>query len=343
MSSEPRGRIQTVLGPIAPEHLGPTLMHEHLLCDITPPDLRAWDDGPEITLANRHAIDYGRTKHAGNYRLTLPEVATEEVRAVHAAGGRAIVELTIGGLSPDPEGLAAISRATAVHIVMGCGHYVEDYQDRRNFARTVDDFAAEMIAQVREGAWGTKVRAGLIGEIGCQVPWTELEHRVLHGAVLAQGETGAALNVHPGRDPDQPQDIVAFVLAHGGDPSRLILSHIDRTIFDDERLFRLADTGCVIELDLFGIETTYYPLAAIDMPNDGQRLQMIRRLIERGHLDQVVISHDICYRTRLKRFGGHGYDHIFTNVVPLMRERGFTEVEIRAILEDNPRRLLTLQ
>ncbi|HWO03815.1 MAG TPA: aryldialkylphosphatase, partial [Methylomirabilota bacterium] len=41
-------------------------------------------------------------------------------------------------------------------------------------------------------------------------------------------------------------------------------------------------------------------------------------------------------------WGGHGYGHIFANVVPMMRRRGFSEAEIQAILVDNPRRLLTL-
>jgi phosphotriesterase-related protein len=337
------GKIQTVLGPIEPGELGPTLMHEHLLCNITPPALRDQDDGREIMLADYHELSYGRTKYPANYRLDMPDVALDEVRAMRDAGGRAIVELTVGGLSPDPLGLARIAREAGVHIVMGCGHYVEEYQDRRNFGRDVDDFAREMVGQVLEGAWGTDVRAGLIGEIGCQSPWTELERRVMRGALIAQEETGAALNVHPGRHPDQPQEVADFVRAHGADTTRLIISHIDRTIFDDDRLFRLADSGCVLEFDLFGLETTYYPLGAIDMPNDGARLRLIRKLIDRGHLERVVISHDICYRTRLRRFGGHGYGHIFRNVMPLMRERGFTEAEIEAILEGNPRRLLTIQ
>ena len=55
-----------------------------------------------------------------------------------------------------------------------------------------------------------------------------------------------------------------------------------------------------------------------------------------------MISHDICYLTRLTRFGGHGYGHIFRNVVPMMRRRGFTEKEIDTILVETPRRLLTL-
>ena len=77
------------------------------------------------------------------------------------------------------------------------------------------------------------------------------------------------------------------------------------------------------------------------MPNDAIRLRLIRALIDHGHLDRIVISHDICYRTRMSCFGGHGYGHIFENVVPLMRARGFTEAEIDAILVGNPRRLLT--
>ena len=260
---------------------------------------------------------------------------------MRAVGGRSIVELTCGGLKPNPAGLAAIARESGVHIVMGCGYYVEEYQDPRNAERTVEDFAAEMIGQVQTGAWNSVVRAGIIGEIGCQAPWTALEKRVMQGALVAQAETGAALNVHPGRHPDQPQEVADFIRAHGGDPSRTIISHIDRTIFDEERLLRLADSGVVIELDLFGQENSFYPLADIDMPNDAVRLKTIRTLIDHGHLERVVISHDICYRTRLTKFGGHGYGHIFENIVPMMRRRGFSEAEITAILVTNPQRLLT--
>ena len=257
------------------------------------------------------------------------------------AGGRTIVELTCGGLKPDPEGLAEIAQRTGAQIVMGCGHYVHEYQDPANEARSVDSFAAEMIGQVFEGAWETNIRAGIIGEIGCQVPWTHLEKRVLRGALIAQAETGAAVNVHPGRISEQPQQIAEFVKTNGGAIDRVIISHIDRTIFDERELLKLADTGCVIEFDLFGQEQSFYRHADIDMPNDAQRLRSIRCLINHGHLERVVISHDICHRSRLTSFGGHGYGHIYENVVPMMRSRGFSQSEIDAILINNPRRLLT--
>lgn len=339
-----RGHVQTVLGPIAPQALGPTLMHEHLICDIRTPSLKNCGcDFEPITLENLWAVHYGECAHGPKYQLDMPEIIQFEVERLREDGGSAVVELSNGGLCPDPGVLKHISAETGVHVVMGCGHYVEEYQDPANHERDVEDFAREMAAQIFTGTWGSDVRAGIIGEIGCQAPWTELERRVMRGAILAQAETGAALNVHPGRDPDQPQEIAEFIIANDGDPSRTIISHIDRTVFDESRLARLADTGCIIEFDLFGLEASYYPLdLRVDMPNDAMRLKMLRMLIDRGHLDQLVISHDICYRTRLTRFGGHGYGHIFRNVLPMMRRRDFDESEIDAIMVGNPRRLLTI-
>lgn len=337
-----QGKVQTVLGPVAPEALGQTLMHEHLVWDIRSPLLAAMQNqGPMLCLCNYHETNYGRTKVPRNLISKDVDLASREVGYMIEAGGGAIVELSSGGLSPDPEGLQRVSRETGAHVVMGCGHYVDEYQASANQDRTVDDFATEMISQVFEGAWGTDVRAGMIGEIGCQSPWTDLEKRVMKGAVIAAGETGAALNVHPGRDAGQPQEVLDFVMAEGGQPERVIISHIDRTIFEREMMYRLADTGCVLEFDLFGQETSYYGLnPKIDMPNDAVRLRHIRALIDRGHLDQIVISHDICYVSRLREKGGHGYAHIFQNVLPLMRDRDFEEAEIAAIMVESPKRLL---
>ncbi len=339
---ELRGRAQTVLGLIDPATLGPTLMHEHLLWDIRTPAMRANpDQGPAITLCNCWGINYGTRKAPRNYRFTCEATATEELRDMRNAGGRTVVELTVGGLDPRPNGLVALARDADVHVVMGCGHYVDEYQPAANRERSADGFAAEIVDQIQLGAWNTDVRAGIIGEIGCQAPWTPLERTVMAGALLAMAETGAALNVHPGRDPDQPQEVADFASARGAQMDRIVISHIDRTIFDEARMLKLADSGVVIEFDLFGQEQSYYSLSDIDMPNDAQRLRMIRTLIGHGHLERVVISHDICYQTRLTRFGGHGYGHVFANVVPMMRRRGFDEREIDAILVANPRRLLT--
>jgi len=268
--------------------------------------------------------------------------AIQELRRFRTDGGNSIVELSCGGLHPDPNGLVEVARGSDVHIVMGCGYYVDEYQDPANQSRSVDNFATEMLEQIERGAWGTDVRAGILGEIGCQTPWTGLERRVMAAAAEVQRDSGAAVCVHPARHPDQPFEAATFLEQQGADLSRVIMSHLDRTIFDDERLFRLADTGVVLEFDLFGIETSFYKWADIDMPNDAQRLRTLRRLIDRGHLEQIAISQDICYKTRLVCHGGHGYGHILRNVVPMMMRRGFSSEEIATILEHTPQRLLAL-
>ncbi|MGQ3031325.1 MAG: phosphotriesterase family protein, partial [Ferrovibrionaceae bacterium] len=267
-----RGKVQTVTGLIDPSEVGPALMHEHLIIDLHSPGLqsrfRAEDvTDEEIDLCNCFKARYGQVYNRLNFRLDQQDIAIAELREMIAAGGRTVVELTTGGLKPDPMALVAIAQGSGAHVVMGCGHYVHAYQDPRNADRTVEDFAAEMIAQITVGAWGTEVCAGIIGEIGCQSPWTDQEQRVMRGALIAQTETGAALNVHPGRHEDQPRQVADFVRAAGNPVERLIISHVDRTIFDDDRLLRLADTGCVIEFDLFGWESNYFPNPDIDLPN----------------------------------------------------------------------------
>lgn len=337
---EMRGKAQTVLGLVDPAELGPTLMHEHLIWNITHPDKRqAVSGGPDHgqywNLLNSHVADIRNTTQKDR------DVAARATQEMVDAGGKTVVELTIGGLEPDPEGLAQVARQTGAHIVMGCGHYVHSYQDPANHDRSIDSFAKEMIDQVQQGAWGTDVRAGIVGEIGCEWPWTDLEKRVLAGAIIAQQETGASLTIHPARHEDHPWMLVEFLREHGADLSRTIIDHIDRTIFDDDRLFRLADAGVILEWDLFGQENTYYAHSDIDMPNDGMRLRTIRRAIDRGHLDQIVISHDICHTIQFSEWGGHGYAHIQKKVLPHMRKRGWKESEIEAIMVGNPRRLLT--
>ncbi len=339
---ELRGRAQTVLGVVDPGVLGSTLMHEHLLWNIVPPARRHEPVVPAHSLATNWEMMAGLAFAPANAQNKSVPIAVEAVAEAVGAGCNTIVELTIGGLEPDPVGLQQISRETGCHIVMGCGHYVEEYQDPANHARSIDSFAEEMVAQVQVGLWGTDARAGLIGEIGCQNPWTPLERRVLAGAIIAQQHTGAALTIHPGRRQDQPQEVMDFCREQGADCSRVIMDHIDRTIRDEDALFRLADTGCVLEWDLFGQESCLYLLnLEHDMPNDAGRLRDIRKLIDRGHLSQIVISHDICHTAHMTRFGGWGYAHIHKRVLPLMRRRGFSEAEIDAILVGNPRRLLT--
>ena len=126
------------------------------------------------------------------------------------------------------------------------------------------------------------------------------------------------------------------------------MSHVDVRLFTHELRVRLAKTGCYIEYDLFGAEGYLWTRMAVSedhprpsyMPNDASRVDAILALIEAGYLEKLLISHDICFKTRLCRYGGHGYAHILQNVLPLMREQGMSEDMVRAITVENPSRML---
>jgi phosphotriesterase-related protein len=342
MPTNARGLVQTVTGAVDPASLGVTLMHEHLLCDVTPPELAALG-GPkvEITPENAFEVRYHWCRHYGNHILDDMDVMASELADFAAAGGGTIVELTIEGISPDPQGLRALAQRSGVKIVAGCGSYIESFSGAA-LARDIDRQAARIIAAVSTGIDGSDVQAGIIGEIGISDPPTEGELRALTAAALAQQETGASINVHPGRDPASPGQVVAHIKAAGGDPERLVISHLDRTFRTLDEALRLVETGAVAEWDFFGIESAHYPFAPIDLPHDGTRLDLIGGLVARGYGKQIAISQDICTRTRLRRFGGHGYAHIPLNVVPMMRRKGFDQRVIDQLLIETPRRLLTL-
>lgn len=336
------GKIQTVCGLIDPAELGPTLMHEHVLCDFTLPDRRGpAGEFPEIALETRWDMNYRSSVVPGIRCLLDRDAAAREMEIMLESGGRALVDVSTHPMVLDPDGLRLVSERTGAHIVRGCGRYTGAFMSPSDLDRGIDDLLADIVADIREGAGETGVRAGIIGEVGCSWPWTEAERRSVKAAVIAQRETGAALSIHPGQHPESPIEIAAFVKDAGADMSRVIMDHVERRMFRIDDYLRLADTGCVLEFDLFGMETTYFgQLPHVETCSDLTRLNAIRALIDAGHGDRVLMSHDICVRTRQAQFGGHGYGHIFRNIVPLMRQREFTEAEIDGILTDNPARLL---
>jgi phosphotriesterase-related protein len=79
-----------------------------------------------------------------------------------------------------------------------------------------------------------------------------------------------------------------------------------------------------------------------------QRVDTVAELCRRGRAGSVVLSHDAaCYSDSLsaatlrKTLPNWHFLHITRDVLPALRERGVTEDQIRTMLVDNPRRILT--
>ena len=67
---------------------------------------------------------------------------------------------------------------------------------------------------------------------------------------------------------------------------------------------------------------------------------MVKLLLESGHKDKILVSHDVVCRHELRRYGGHGYGHLLEHIVPKMKERGISEDIVSSIITDNPRNWL---
>ena len=342
------GEVQTVLGTITPAQMGITLPHEHLLIDFKvmfSEPANASDKGRSmepVNLANLGWVRQNFNANLDNLRLMDEQVAADEITLFKHAGGSTVVDPTPKTLARDPLALTRIARATGLNVIMGAGYYVHASHPADMDARTVDELAREMIGDVTTGVGDTGVRAGLLGEIGTTYPWTDNEKKVLRAAIIAQRETGAPLMIHPGRHPKMPMELAEFVQKEGGDLRRTIMCHICRTIADLRAVIDLAQTGIWLEYDLFGLENSYYPYnPSFDMPNDGGRMAHVLALIEAGHRDQLLLSHDIAYKTSLVKYGGYGYHHLLVNVVPRLRAKGVDDAGLRRLLVENPTRAFT--
>ncbi len=345
-SNDRSGKVQTVLGLIDVADLGITLAHDHVLIDgtfmyVEPEEISQREFAHQkITLQNRGWVGYHWTSNWDNVELKDEEIAVSELRHFLAAGGRSIVDPTNVGLGRDPRALARIARLTGTNIIMGAGYYLGTTHPVDMAERSQDAITQEIVRDITTGVKDTSIRSGLIGEIGCTYPWLDNEKKSLCAAVEAQKETGAALMVHPGRSPKSPFEIVELIDGAGGDLSRTIICHIDRTCIERSWLRDLAETGCYLEYDLFGNESSYYPPnPAVDMPSDAQRMDVILWHFEEGYERQVLLSHDVATKHRLHAYGGLGYDHLITNVVPRLHSRGLTEQQVATLIVDNPARI----
>ncbi|KAH0501564.1 Phosphotriesterase-related protein [Microtus ochrogaster] len=201
-----------------------------------------------------------------------------------------------------------------------------------------------LVNEILHGADGTSIKCGVIGEIGCSWPLTDSERKVLQATAHAQAQLGCPVIIHPGRNPGAPFQIIRILQEAGADISKTVMSHLDRSIFNKKELLEFAELGCYLEYDLFGTELLNYQLSPdIDMPDDNKRIKRVRFLVDEGYEDRILMAHDIHTKHRLMKYGGHGYSHILTNIVPKMLLRGVAERAVDKILIENPRRWLTFK
>jgi phosphotriesterase-related protein len=357
--------VMTVRGPVPPDALGMTLVHEHLLCDLralwhAPPDdrpdlLRLVDADP--TIRHRGPLCADPYVCRPNLLLDDPALAIEEIGYFRDAGGGTLVELTTAGLGPRPAGLRRISQASGVHIVAGCGWYrrvtsppgLEDPEAvlaERLLRAVVDGFPASAGgADAADAAGGTAreapIRPGIIGEIGTGDPIHPDEAKALRAAARVQRQTGLAIAVHLALWGRQGEAALDILEAAGADPTRVLLCHLSEQPDAAGYHRALLARGACLGFDTFGAE---YSLdgAGRRLATDEERLGGLVRLLDAGYVGQVFVSQDVCERLQLRAYGGYGYAHLLTTIRPRLRRAGVDDATIDRLLRANPARLLTV-
>lgn len=335
------GLAMTVTGPVAASELGLSLLHEHVICDMrTLMGTPGKSSGP-VTLESAAAVRWDPYTSTDNYLLDDVDLATTELAPFARAGGRTIVDCTPSRYR-FPQQLREVAEHSGLNVVMGGGHYLEKSHPAGLAERSLEEIAGAVIAEARDGVGDSGIRPGIIGEIGTGAPMTAAEEHVLRAMGWAQRESGLSITVHVHPWGRGGHRVLDALFAEGVPPERIVLNHafvdIDQPTYEEELLAR----GATLGYDMFGFDHSLFRVGRYP-PTDFDVATEVARLAAAGYADQLILSGDVCVKTRLLAYGGWGYAHVLEHVVPLLRELGVGEAELDRILVGNPRRLLTVR
>jgi len=298
--------VMTVTGRVDVARLGMILPHEHVVTDLRGQD----------------APGFGLVDEADVVRTMGPRI--EEARA---AGVTAMIECTPAGVGRNVLAMRALSRATGFPIVAAAGTYREAYMPY--WVKEMDDeqLAQWLRAEVTEGMDGTDVIGGFIKAAVSDSGITALEERVLRAMGRVGGQYGVTVASHTigGSLAVQEADILG---SEGLPGERFVWVHAQAE--PDLGYHReLASLGCYIEYD--GIRVAADP---------AESAEMIQRMSDWGFAERLLLSQDAGWYKPGEPGGGEQvpYDYLPRNFLPFLRDRGFSEADVRLLTASNPQR-----
>lgn len=293
--------IQTVTGSIALDELGLTLPHEHIFINLV-------------------------REYRGDGLLNDEALLRAELSEFVGSGGRTLIDCTSDDIGRDPEALRRMSQSLGLNIVMGCGYYRDPYLEQAHIDRTsADRLADELVRDITEGVGDTSVRSGIIGEIGSDKKYiSAAEERSFRAAGRAHVRTGVPITTHAARWP-VGTDQLDILLAEGVEPKKVIIGHCDMVPIPDYHL-AVARRGAFVEFDTIRGESEY---------DSRVRVEWVMSLVRAGHLEQILLSHDVCLRSHLQATGGPGYTFLLRDFLPRLRQAGLNTDEIACLTSTN--------
>jgi phosphotriesterase-related protein len=313
--------VETVRGPVALDDLGRVFVHEHVFVlneEIRQNYPAGWDEDEQVASA------------------------VAKLAALEQRGIATIADPTVVGLGRSIPRVQRVAAQTGINIIVATGLYTYNdvplyfrYRTPDSGTDDHDPMTDLFTGDLTEGIAGTGVKAAFLKCCIEEEGLTPGVERVIRAVARAHVITGAPVMVHT--HPVSESGLVALRLLteEGVDLSRVQLAHCGDT-GDADHLARLADTGCLLGMDRFGLD--------ILLPFE-QRVATVAALAARGYAGSMVLSHDAsCHidwfppdLPPILAPNWH-FTHLLDDVLPALRDRGVTEDQIDQMLVANPRR-----
>ena len=315
-------QVNTVRGPVRPETLGRTLMHEHIF--VLSPEIEKtveeWDEEDQQARA------------------------VAKLRELKQRGIDTLVDLTVVGLGRYIPRIATIAQQVPeINVVVATGVYTYNevpmyfhFRGPGTILGGPEPMVDLFVREIRDGIADTGVRAGILKCASDRPGLTPGVERVLRAVAQAHRVTGVPITTHTPTPPEpwglEQQRIFRD---EGVDLSRVVIGHSGGTVDTDYHL-ALIDNGSYLGFDHFGL-----PGITLE-----QRVDAVARLCERGHAGHIVLSHDaMCFvdwfpRSIVDASETWRWTYISDEVLPAMRARGISDTDITTMLVDNPRTIL---
>ncbi|AYA26582.1 phosphotriesterase-related protein [Rhodococcus rhodochrous J3] len=313
-------RVNTVLGPIAPEELGIVAVHEHIGYGMPGSELDTrWWKSPEV-----------------RYEETVPKL-----RKFHEYGGGTFVDVTGICNGRDIDYYKSLSAKTGVHIV-ACTGFVGGDTALPFFERaSVDYLMRQFVHEITVGIGDTGSRAGVI-KVGVSRggKMTELDKRIYRAAARAALATGVPILTHLAID---AENAIAIFTEEGLPLHRVLFGHADDGVNAEKtRDTWIAQQGGRVGFDTFGYETELEDPPFWARPRK-ERLAHFLRFLNAGHLDQALAGVDAnCSPLGWPGVKGHTVNYLFEDLIPDLREAGLDEATITKLFVENPADFLTI-
>ncbi len=312
-NGESVARVMTATGPIAPEAMGFTLPHEHVLVDFI---------GAEQV--GRHRYDPDEA-----FSVILPYL-----RRAKAFGCDTFVECTPAYIGRDAALVKRLSEASGLRILTNTGYYgaADDrFVPAHAYDESADQLAGRWAAEWRDGIEGTGVRPGFI-KIGVDAgSLSEIDEKLVRAAARTHLRTGLTVMSHTG--PATPaREQLAVLREEGVHPSAWIWTHAQNER-DNAHHRAAAEEGAWIAFD--GIHRR-------ELDRDRAHLRAMK---DDGLLDRVLISHDAGWYSPGELDGGdfRPFIDLFESFLPALEDDGFTKEEIRLLTVENPARAFAIR